>query len=158
MCRIIPLIYTSLRRASAYKYAEICQRSPAAAGLLMKGLRGVLNYLIVTDYKKCGFNGFMAMGLLIKAGVEISRLNRPIRRALNKLVLLWAGRGQSLVITSTYEGNHSPSSLHYANDAIDVRYPAGELKTLKEVLRSKLGPDFDIVFEKTHIHIEYDPK
>lgn len=71
------------------------------------------------------------------------------------------------VITSTYEGTHSVGSLHYANEAFDVRKPSAMDKEKfkdehnKEAVRGlkdKLGKDFDIVLEKTHIHIEYDPK
>jgi len=124
----------------------------------MKEFGGVLNYLIVTDYTRCVFNILMATGILLKVGVDISRLNRPIRRTLKKLVLIWAHRGEPLIITSTYEGSHSPSSLHYSNDAIDVRYPPGEMSNLKEIIRTNIGRDFDVIFEKTHIHIEYDPK
>ena len=96
--------------------------------------------------------------MLIKAGVDISRLKRPIRRALNKIaVVVWAIEREELVITSTYEGNHSERSLHYADLAVDIRkYKRATRLTLE--LREKLGRDYDVVLESDHIHIEYDPK
>lgn len=96
--------------------------------------------------------------MLIKAGVDISRLNREIRRALNKVASVYYRHGQELIVTSTYEGDHSAGSLHYANNAFDCRLPdRDEIDILREIIES-LGDDFDIVREATHIHIEYDPK
>jgi len=96
--------------------------------------------------------------MLLKAGVDISRLKREIRRALPKLDRIYRGLGEHLVITSTYEGTHSPGSLHYANDAVDTRLPAREVKGTMAEIRRELGPDYDVVKEVNHIHIEWDPK
>ena len=99
--------------------------------------------------------------MLIKAGVDISRLNREIRRALNPLSRLYKSEGEELVITSTYEGNHMPSSLHYHNDAIDIRWPKSNVTTRDQIarkIRDLLGPQYDVVPERDHIHIEFDPK
>lgn len=99
--------------------------------------------------------------MLIKAGVDISRLNPEIRRTLTVLSKIYKVRAeQEIIITSTYEGNHLPSSLHYHNDAIDLRWPEGEArrKELINRIREAVGKDFDVVPELNHIHIEYDPK
>jgi len=95
--------------------------------------------------------------MLIKLGVDISRLNNQIRRSLNKIDTVFNNCGFESVITSTYEGSHSPSSLHYTNNAIDIRTPSANVDKVINNLRSRLGSDFDIVLEPTHIHIEYDP-
>lgn len=96
--------------------------------------------------------------MLIKAGVDISRLRRPIRKILNDLERIYRKFGYELVITSTYEGNHSPGSLHYANLAIDIRAPKKDKAKIYEEIRKTLNDDYDVVNEDTHIHIEYDPK
>lgn len=96
--------------------------------------------------------------ILLKSGVDISRLNRPIRRTLNRLADIYANYDLSVIITSTYEGNHSPSSLHYSNDAIDIRIIPGKTQQLIQEIKETLGTDFDVVLERDHIHIEYDPK
>jgi len=96
--------------------------------------------------------------MLIKAGVDISRLNREIRRALGKVDAIYAKYASELVITSTYEGTHSAGSLHYANDAFDCRYPKTNKGQCLSEIREVLGSDFDVVGETHHIHIEYDPK
>lgn len=95
--------------------------------------------------------------MLLKPGVDISRLEREIRRTLPKLDRIYRGIGDHLVITSTYEGTHSPGSLHYANQAVDIRMPARDEKEVVEEIRRNLGRDFDVVKEIDHIHIEYDP-
>jgi len=96
--------------------------------------------------------------MLIKAGVDISRLNRDIRRALRKVSNVFASNDREIVVTSTFEGNHSAGSLHYADDAFDVRYPDPPVDAVVHLIRLNLGPDFDVLGEGSHIHIEYDPK
>jgi len=95
--------------------------------------------------------------VLIKAGVDISRLKPKIRKKLAKIEAVYNGVAEELVITSTYEGSHSPGSLHYANSAVDVRRPAPGLQHITRSLREVLGTDYDVVLETDHIHIEYDP-
>jgi len=96
--------------------------------------------------------------MLIKPGVDIRCLDRPIRRALNPLDKILKNYGQEMVITSTCEGTHSPSSLHYAGRAIDIRLPVREKRRVISDIKNVLGIDYDVVEEVDHIHIEYDPK
>lgn len=96
--------------------------------------------------------------MLLKPGVDISRLNRPIRRSLEKVDRIFAEHQEDLVITSTCAGNHSPSSLHYGNDAYDCREPKQAVIRILDRIRATLGQDYDIVVEQDHFHIEYDPK
>jgi hypothetical protein len=74
---------------------------------------------------------------------------------------------RKLVVTSVCDGRHKKGSLHYKGLAFDVRtWANGEGEQLgvddKEIMakdyREVLGPDFDVVVESTHIHIEYQPK
>jgi hypothetical protein len=96
--------------------------------------------------------------MLIKAGVDISRLRPPIRKKLNEIARrVWDIEQKELVITSTYEGNHSEGSLHYANLAVDIQRTANGITVTSDLI-GKLGDDYDIVLEPDHIHIEYDPK
>ena len=96
--------------------------------------------------------------MLIKSGVDISRLNREIRRALTKIEKILTSYGQEIIITSTFEGNHSAGSLHYSNDAFDIRLLYDNLDPWAKRIKKDLGKDYDVVVEKGHIHIEYDPK
>ena len=96
--------------------------------------------------------------MLIKAGVDISRLRPEIRKKLNEIARrVWSIEQEELVITSTYEGHHSEGSLHYANLAVDIRRHKKGQEVICE-LRDKLGTDYDLVLYVDHIHIEYDPK
>lgn len=98
--------------------------------------------------------------MLIKLGVSIKYLNREIRRQLNLIDYIYRQHGEEVVIVSTREGNHSPSSLHYTDNAIDIRSPATRnMKSILQKLNKHIdAASFDIVNEKNHIHIEYDPK
>ena len=96
--------------------------------------------------------------MLLKLGVDISRLKSPIRRSLTLIEIIFASNSsEEAVITSTYEGDHSPGSYHYVDLAIDIRNPK-EVKKVVLALKSRLGSDYDVVDEHDHIHIEYDPK
>jgi len=96
--------------------------------------------------------------MLIKAGVDISRLKREIRRALQTTFDLLDEQLFSFIVTSTYEGDHGAGSLHYGNDAFDFRLTFSEPGSFVRELKKRLRPGFDIVVEEDHIHIEYDPK
>jgi hypothetical protein len=96
--------------------------------------------------------------MLIKAGVDISRLKPCIRKKMNETArIVWEIEEEELVVTSTYEGNHSEGSFHYSDEAFDIRrHKKGQ--EVRARLRDKFGMDYDIVLLSDHIHIEYDPK
>lgn len=97
--------------------------------------------------------------MLVKLGVYIDRISRPIRRALNVIDDVFEQYGEEAVITSTDEGNHSPSSLHYdriIHGAVDVRKPKRNGGKILEALRQRLGRNYDVIEESTHWHIEYE--
>ena len=96
--------------------------------------------------------------MLIKAGVDISRLNRDIRKALTVVANIYFLKGSELVVTSTYDGNHMPGSLHYSNDAFDIRLiPDVNQSDIVNRIKTSLGINYDVILESDHIHIEYDP-
>lgn len=95
--------------------------------------------------------------MLIKPGVDISRLNRNIRRALCSCDAIFKKYGETFIVTSTYEGNHLACSLHYADDAFDCSLPIKNLYTINDELKSTLDTNYDVVLESDHIHIEFDP-
>lgn len=68
--------------------------------------------------------------------------------------------GRECIVTSARDGTHSEHSLHYEGRAMDIRtrdQPEAEIQVCASWLRARLGPDFDVVVEKTHIHVEFDP-
>jgi hypothetical protein len=96
--------------------------------------------------------------MLIKQGVDISRLKKPAREAMQAASDLLSALGDEIVVTSTYEGNHMAGSLHYANKALDFTGRYHFRKEYGSILEKKIGPDYDVVIEDDHIHIEYHPK
>lgn len=66
-----------------------------------------------------------------------------------------------LVITSCTDGTHSPTSLHYSGSAVDLRsrdIPSSQVSIVANALSDRLGVDFDVIPEATHIHVEYQPR
>lgn len=77
------------------------------------------------------------------------------------------GPDYPFTITALNDGKHSNRSRHYLGCAVDMRtwkdYSGQQISRtdkakIAEELRKRLGADFDVVPESTHIHIEYDPK
>ena len=69
--------------------------------------------------------------------------------------------GKEAVTTSILDGKHSKGSKHYDGNAFDLRiyiYTKEQVNDYVELLKNELGPDYDVVLEDDHIHIEYDPK
>jgi hypothetical protein len=62
------------------------------------------------------------------------------------------------VITSVTDGKHGKNSLHPMGKAVDLRLPPAYLTAIFNKIAEALGPDFDVVLEATHIHVEFDPK
>lgn len=99
--------------------------------------------------------------MLLKLGVYIDRISRPIRRALNVIDDVFEQHGEEAVITSTDEGNHSASSLHYdrvIHGAVDVRKPKRNGDRILEALKQDLGRNYDVIDESDHWHVEYEGK
>ena len=95
----------------------------------------------------------------IKEGVRIHGLSAEIIVGLLIADVVFTRHESPLVVTSAIEGQHMNGSLHYIGHAIDVRLPRKEIvSTVMAELILRLGDDFDVVEEDTHIHIEFQPK
>jgi hypothetical protein len=92
---------------------------------------------------------------------RISGLRPECLFAMSVAKWLCYERGIEMVITSVAEGQHSPSSRHYTGQAFDMRrhtIPAEWIDDFCVELRKRLGDEFDVVVEPSHIHVECDPK
>ena len=81
--------------------------------------------------------------------------------ALPVIASVYESGGYECVITSAFDGVHKQDSLHYIGRALDfrTRHLTDPLAfNIATAIRRALGPDFDVVLEEDHIHIEYDPK
>ena len=107
--------------------------------------------------------------MLVKMGVDYSRLKIQIRRALNVVDDVFKAKtGQEAVLSSTFEGDHIPGSLHYADLAADFGLRNMDMKkkddiklAVKKALDARFGKfKYDVLFSAgdTCLHVEYDPK
>ena len=93
----------------------------------------------------------------IKEGVIMAGLQLEMRPVLKAADRLWKQYGEELVVTSALDGTHSAGSLHYYGLALDFRtryFPDGVAFEASEVLQDALGPDFRVIYEGTHIHVQ----
>lgn len=100
-----------------------------------------------------------------KAGVALTRdgvvPSREILEAMLVVDKVCAIHGVDPVATSILDGTHKTGSLHYQGRAFDLRVRdviPERRKAFRDALRVALGPEFDVVLEATHVHVEWDPK
>ena len=96
----------------------------------------------------------------LKKGVQIRGLRAEMAVALIIANEVCEKLGVEMVITSCTEGKHSWGSLHVSGGAFDFRkweFSDGGIEARK-MLKKKLGAEFDVVLERTHIHVEFQPK
>src|SRR5437016_3377670 len=95
----------------------------------------------------------------IKPGVSLKQLNAHTLLAVIVASQIYDKRQESFVITSGDEGSHMQNSLHYKGDAVDIRLPVfSDAKEVVQEIYACLGMQYDVILEKDHIHIEFDPK
>jgi hypothetical protein len=68
--------------------------------------------------------------------------------------------GKDLVVTAVTDGKHKIGSLHFLGLGADLRtwFFKDKGKKAAKLLKVALGNEFDVVLEKDHIHLEYQPK
>lgn len=106
--------------------------------------------------------------LKVKKGVVFGEFRWTIVILITVLRGVSKQLNKDIVITSASDGKHRKDSYHYKNLALDIRRwgwnkdGLGELiKMIKNQLKA-YAPNhcqyYDIVLEKTHIHIEFDER
>ena len=98
---------------------------------------------------------------MIKKGVKAQGVQPEIVLAIQEAREVYRDLDAELVITSLRDGKHMKSSLHYSGLAVDLRtrhLSSGDRATAAARLRVVLGPEYDVVLESDHIHVEHDPK
>jgi len=97
---------------------------------------------------------------MIKKGVKAKGLQPEILLAIMEAREVYRDLKADLVITDLGRRTNK-ASLHYEGLAVDIRIrhlANGEPGIAAQRLHVALGPDFDVVLEKDHIHIEFQPK
>jgi len=105
----------------------------------------------------------------LKSCVNIDGMTKECFKAISIVHdYFYIYRDEDLTVTSIADGNHKMGSKHYDGDAFDVRTwdytkPLGTQLDMVEKLgiatelTARLGVNYDVVIESTHLHIEYDP-
>ena len=96
--------------------------------------------------------------LLNPNNCDLSRLRYKARQALWLIVHLYELAGLDFAVTHTDDGMHMEGSLHFKNRAFDGLPPEREREQILKQAKVMMGPDWDLIDEKDHWHIEYDPK
>lgn len=99
--------------------------------------------------------------MILKQGVKISNLQPQLIIAIIVSNGVYYAHGKELVITSVDDSKHGTNTLHGKGFAFDLRtnyFLNGEAQRVANEIRAKLTNDFDVVLERDHIHIEYEPK
>jgi len=99
----------------------------------------------------------------LKAGVDLRGVQPEILIAIVVADGVYSEAGHDAVITAVRDGKHKDGSLHYRGQAFDLRTVAAGMSPEKSEriaskLRAALGPQFEVVVETDHIHVEFDPK
>ena len=95
-----------------------------------------------------------------KKGVKINGIKPEMLVALvvaNEVYAIWAA---DCIVTSVTEGKHKSGSLHHVGYGMDLRTRHINESTAKDIakrLRERLTDEFDIIVEKDHIHMEFQP-
>lgn len=111
------------------------------------------------------------MGKRIKLGASIRGLQPQLFHAWDIADEVFSKQGVHAILTSGVDGKHGHGSFHYIGLAIDQRirhlHSSENLanttlrikaKSVANEIRKILGPEYDVVLESTHIHIEFQPK
>jgi hypothetical protein len=108
-------------------------------------------------------------GLCLKDGVHVNGAHfdavmvRIIDVARETAPMMEKG---TVWITSANDSEHGDESLHFDDRAFDIRikniiggmeFPLAA-RAWAERMQIALGDDYDVLLEKDHIHVEYDPK
>jgi hypothetical protein len=98
---------------------------------------------------------------ILDSSVHLAGVHPELLFAIMVVDMLYRTYGEDLIITSVVDGKHSSKSLHYVGFAFDARtsyFTPAILDNVVKEIRASLGFDFDVVVEKDHLHVEFQPK
>jgi hypothetical protein len=100
------------------------------------------------------------MRVLLAPTVSLVGLKPETVLAIQLVAGIFEQAGElTLKINSICDGEHGLGSLHYVGYAFDVALPTVTDKArLLALLKAGLTPEFDVVLEASHFHIEFQPE
>ena len=96
-----------------------------------------------------------------KDDVKIFGIRPEIAMAIEVANGIYNQFGSDVTVTSVVDGTHSKTSLHYSGSAVDFRtrnLADHQVDTIVSWLKQFLTNEFDVVKERDHIHVEFQPK
>jgi len=102
-----------------------------------------------------------ALEPLLKSDVHVAGMRPELVPALLAADRIYRANGAFMTVTSVSEGEHKEKSLHPEGLAFDLRtrnFTRVEVDRIARAIRESLTIDYDVVVEKTHIHVEFQPK
>lgn len=103
----------------------------------------------------------MSASMRLKPDISIAGVKPETVIGMMVAQSVCATMGYEFCITSVAEGKHRADSRHYMGLAFDMRtrhMKPNDVAIFRDELARRLGPDWDVVIEATHLHIEFDPK
>jgi len=97
----------------------------------------------------------------LKQGVKVTGIKPETLIGMMVAQAVCVELGYEFVVTSVREGQHSAKSKHYEGMAFDMRtkhMPPDQIPSVRALIAGRLGADYDVVIEPTHIHVEADEK
>ena len=97
----------------------------------------------------------------IKNSVSLRGLSPQMAIACIVIEMEFNEYGVRPVITSGCDSVHGKGSRHYSGQALDFRtrdVNSDDMVILALNIKQSLGPQFDVVLESNHLHVEFDPK
>lgn len=95
----------------------------------------------------------------IKAGVTLRGIQPEMVVALMIMEPVFLREGVELIITSCGDSQHSKNSRHYSGFGLDIRtrnLHKDDIPNVAAKLQTALGPEFKIIFEVNHFHLQYN--
>jgi len=102
------------------------------------------------------------MAIALKSSARIRGVTPEALFAIRSAEGVFEDRKLGLMtLTSVTDGTHSAGSKHYSGHAFDIRtrdIPQDQWQIVAGDIRERIGSEYDVVVEKDHIHVEFDPK
>jgi uncharacterized protein YcbK (DUF882 family) len=102
------------------------------------------------------------LSIKVNGKVSVKKMTPQILLADIIVSGIYKSHGYDCVITSGCDGDHMNGSLHYNGNAHDYRISNIDISNIGEIMlkeiREALGNEYDVILEKNHFHVEYDPK
>lgn len=97
----------------------------------------------------------------LKETVGLAGMQAELVPALIVASEVYRELGYDCVVTAVTDSTHVGASLHYVGYALDLRtkhVPMEKREAVRAEIAVRLSPQFDVILEADHIHIEFQPK